>query len=498
MLPRPSAFLVKSELYKGPLRSVLNFALQIPIHRGTPDRTALQRRSRRAGRRRRARRVPGGHPRQRRSGHDPARNRLSRAATRSVPIVPVVCKGTAEALPKGKVLPRLAGADRVVFGRPFTARHPRRPAHASTIAAAAEQVRPHLLEHLDAASGTDEPPLRTSGRRRDRERCGAARRRCDRPAERRQVHARQPGARAPRGGRRGRSGRHARPGRLRGRVGRAPLHACVDTGGWQPGRPRDGRADRRQPPSSRSRRPTSSCWSSTPRWGSPRSTRQSVACCSARGARWCWPPTRSTPRAPSPTSRRCGRSGLGAPLPVSALHGRGSGDLLDAVVAGAAGRPRGRRATTAGRGGSRSIGRAERGQVQPAQPAGRHRAGARRRRGRHDAGPGRLAGRYRWNDMAICRHRGSAPSGARGDRRRVLLQPADGRRDRHRRGRPAAARRLGADQRPGPAGGRQGGRGRPGARRRDEQVGPASTRTAGSSSTARSSGSSPGSAGRPG
>src|ERR1700761_5019396 len=43
MLPRPSAFLVKSELYNTGFRPVLNFARQIPIHRGEPDRTNLRR-----------------------------------------------------------------------------------------------------------------------------------------------------------------------------------------------------------------------------------------------------------------------------------------------------------------------------------------------------------------------------------------------------------------------------------------------------------------------
>src|SRR4051812_10971571 len=45
LLPRPSAFLVKSELYDSPFRRVLEFARQIPVRRGTPDRTALRRRS---------------------------------------------------------------------------------------------------------------------------------------------------------------------------------------------------------------------------------------------------------------------------------------------------------------------------------------------------------------------------------------------------------------------------------------------------------------------
>src|SRR3954454_4806583 len=43
LVPRPSAFLVKSELYDTPLRRVLEFARQIPVRRGTPDRTALLR-----------------------------------------------------------------------------------------------------------------------------------------------------------------------------------------------------------------------------------------------------------------------------------------------------------------------------------------------------------------------------------------------------------------------------------------------------------------------
>src|SRR4051812_50128528 len=42
LLPRPSAFLVKSELYDTVFRRLLQFARQIPVRRGTPDRTALR------------------------------------------------------------------------------------------------------------------------------------------------------------------------------------------------------------------------------------------------------------------------------------------------------------------------------------------------------------------------------------------------------------------------------------------------------------------------
>ena len=52
-----------------------------------------------------------------------------------------------------------------------------------------------------------------------------------------------------------------------------------------------------------------------------------------RQAGACWRPTRSTTRAPRPRPTGSGTSAWGSRLPVSALHGRGSGDLLDAVLA---------------------------------------------------------------------------------------------------------------------------------------------------------------------
>ena len=49
-----------------------------------------------------------------------------------------------------------------------------------------------------------------------------------------------------------------------------------------------------------------------------------------RRARRCSPRPRSTTTGSPPTSPRCGASGWGSRIPVSGLHGRGSGDLLDA------------------------------------------------------------------------------------------------------------------------------------------------------------------------
>jgi 1-acyl-sn-glycerol-3-phosphate acyltransferase len=66
------------------------------------------------------------------------------------PIVPVVCKGTSAALPKGKVLPRWRTPIDVVFGPAFSLDIPGDLRTRATIAAAAEQIRAHLLDHLEA------------------------------------------------------------------------------------------------------------------------------------------------------------------------------------------------------------------------------------------------------------------------------------------------------------------------------------------------------------
>jgi 1-acyl-sn-glycerol-3-phosphate acyltransferase len=154
MLPRPSAILVKSEIYKGLLSHVLNFARQIPVHRGTPDRTALQ-----AGL---AVLAGGGvlgvFPEGTRGSGDLStiQHGIGYLALHGkCPVVPVVCKGTAQALPKGKVLPRWRAPIDVVFGPAFTLDVQGDPRARSTIADAAEQVRLGLLDHLRSET-TDE------------------------------------------------------------------------------------------------------------------------------------------------------------------------------------------------------------------------------------------------------------------------------------------------------------------------------------------------------
>lgn len=153
LVPRPCAFLVKSELYDTPFKPVLEFARQIPIHRGTPDRTALHRAlDVLAGGG-----VLGMFPEGTRGvgklesvQHGIGYIALhAQSSGTECPIVPVVCTGTAEALPKGAKLPKFRAPISIVFGPTFSLdvhgdRHAR-----STVAAAAEEIRLHMLDHLE-------------------------------------------------------------------------------------------------------------------------------------------------------------------------------------------------------------------------------------------------------------------------------------------------------------------------------------------------------------
>ena len=107
------------------------------------------------------------------------------------------------------------------------------------------------------------------------------------------------------------------------------------------------------------------------------------------------------------------RLGLGDPIPLSALHGHGTGDLLDAIVAALPGQRRGR----GRRGGDprRHPRPAERRQVEPAEQAAR--------RGAHD----RLRGAG--HDARLDRHRAASAASATF----VLVDTAGLRRKRHQR-----------------------------------------------------------------
>ena len=156
LLPRPCSFLVKSELYTGPWRRVLDFARQIPIRRGAPDRTAL----------RRALEVLAGggvlgvFPEGTRGvgALESVQHGIGYIALRAqdsgakCPIIPVVCTGTAEALPKGAKMLKFRTPISIVFGETFTLDVEGNPRARSTVAAAAEQIRVRLLDHLETVS----------------------------------------------------------------------------------------------------------------------------------------------------------------------------------------------------------------------------------------------------------------------------------------------------------------------------------------------------------
>ena len=153
LLPRPCSFLVKSELYDTPFKPFLEFSRQIPIRRGAPDRTAL----------RRALDVLAGggvlgvFPEGTRGvgALETVQHGIGYIALRAqdagapCPIIPVVCTGTAEALPKGAKMVKFRTPISIVFGETFTLDVQGNPRARSTVAAAAEQIRVHLLDHLE-------------------------------------------------------------------------------------------------------------------------------------------------------------------------------------------------------------------------------------------------------------------------------------------------------------------------------------------------------------
>ena len=151
--------------------------------------------------------------------------------------------------------------------------------------------------------------------------------------------------------------------------------------------------------------------------------------------------------------------GLGEPYAISAMHGRGVADLLDAVVgalpevAEVASPQRWSAAGGAGR-------QAERRKELAAEPAGRRRAvGGPRSRGHHGRSGG-FADRNGRQGLAFRRHRRIAPQGRPGQRPRVLRLGAHTRRHRCRRSGDRADRRVGTADRAGPAGAVDGHRGR--------------------------------------
>lgn len=151
--PRTVRSLTKSELYRGPLGWGLELLGQIPVRRGRPDRHALRLALEELG----SGGVIGVFPEGTRGTGNLEQVQLGVAwlALRSAAlVVPVACFGTAEALPKGRHLPRLRAPVRVGFGEPFRVTIPANPRARSAVVAAAEEIRMHLAMHVERARST--------------------------------------------------------------------------------------------------------------------------------------------------------------------------------------------------------------------------------------------------------------------------------------------------------------------------------------------------------
>jgi 1-acyl-sn-glycerol-3-phosphate acyltransferase len=146
--PREAQFLAKSELFRGVLARLLTWVGQIPVDRGRPDREAL----RRACQVLAEGRVLGIFPEGTRGSGtvESVQHGIAYVALRSpgVPVIPVACLGTEQAMPKGARLPRWRTRVDIAFGEPFLLEAPANPRARSAVAAAAEQIRVHLADHV--------------------------------------------------------------------------------------------------------------------------------------------------------------------------------------------------------------------------------------------------------------------------------------------------------------------------------------------------------------
>lgn len=147
-VPRQACFLAKSELFTGNSARLLMSLGQIPIDRGRPDREALRRAVgvlQRGG-------VLGMFPEGARGAGalQTVQHGVAYIALRvpGVPIVPVACLGTEQAMPKGTKFPQWGRRVDVVFGDPFTVSLPENPRSRNAVAKAAEEIRVALAAHV--------------------------------------------------------------------------------------------------------------------------------------------------------------------------------------------------------------------------------------------------------------------------------------------------------------------------------------------------------------
>ena len=164
LAPRRAVFLVKSEMFVGPLARALGWLGQVPVHRGRADRAALQQALAALG----SGRAVGVFPEGTRGAGtlDEVQHGVAYLALRAgCEVVPVACLGTSAALPKGRRFPVWRAPVTVVFGAPLQVSVSGDPRSRRAVAEAAEQIRLGLRAHLAEAGARHEArtrPTRTS------------------------------------------------------------------------------------------------------------------------------------------------------------------------------------------------------------------------------------------------------------------------------------------------------------------------------------------------
>jgi 1-acyl-sn-glycerol-3-phosphate acyltransferase len=149
ILRRPAVFLVKAEVFVGPVGLLLRRIGQVPVRRGTIERAPVQSALGTLA----AGGVVGIFPEGTRGAGtvEQVQHGIAYLALRSgCPVVPVACHGTA-ALLRGRRRPHV----RVTFGEPLTVSVETGPSRRQ-VAAAAEEIRAALAGHVAATRPTQE------------------------------------------------------------------------------------------------------------------------------------------------------------------------------------------------------------------------------------------------------------------------------------------------------------------------------------------------------
>lgn len=151
LAPRPAALLAKAEIFLAPFRAFFLAVGLIPVERGTPDRAALKASLAALAAGHAVAVFPEGT---RGSGaFTDITDGLAYLALRSAaPVVPIAVLGTAQAWPHGNRPPKLRAPVHLVFGPPLTVDVTGDVRARSTVAAAAEQLRQALAEHVQRAT----------------------------------------------------------------------------------------------------------------------------------------------------------------------------------------------------------------------------------------------------------------------------------------------------------------------------------------------------------